>query len=351
MEVTRGWTHTAFPIDEPSRIGEARRHASLLCAELGWSETATGRLALIVTELGTNLVRHATGGRMLIAVRPARDDIEVICIDDGPGIVDVARAMTDGVSTGSGSPGTGLGAIRRTATSFDVHSAVPHGTVSIARVSRVPRAARTAAEATPPAADGAEAHVFGAICVPIKGETVCGDGWGVSRDGARATVWVADGLGHGVHAAEASQAALDVFVDGHAGELRSLVERAHARLQSTRGAAVCALRIDAEAQTALCAGAGNVAVRIVSGVFDRSMVTQHGTVGVQIRKPEQSSLQMPQHGVAVVHSDGLATRWDAASILPVLERDPTLAAAILFRNFSRGRDDATVVVVRQEAAA
>ena len=349
MEVTRGWTHTAFPIDEPSRIGEARRHAALLCAELGWGETETGRLALILTELGTNLVRHATNGRMLIAARTPRDDIEVICIDDGPGIADLGRAMTDGVSTGGGSPGTGLGAIRRTATSFDMHSTVPHGTVSIARVARAPRIGHAAA--VPPRTDIAEAHAFGAICVPIKGETVCGDAWGTSQDGATATVWVADGLGHGVHAAEASQAALDVFVEDHGGELRSLVERAHGRLQATRGAALCALRIDGASKTALCAGAGNVAVRILSGVFDRSMATQHGTVGVQIRKPEQSSLQMPPHGVAVVHSDGLATRWDAASIRPVLERDPTLAAAILFRNYARGRDDTTVVVVRQEASA
>ena len=349
MEVTRGWTHTAFPFDEPSRLGEARRHAALLCAELGWGETESGRLALVLTELGTNLIRHAVNGRMLIAARSARDDIELICIDDGPGIVDLGRAMTDGVSTGSGSPGTGLGAIRRTATSFDMHSSVPQGTVSVARVARAPRSPREAPQATPVAA-GPATHVFGAICVPVTGEKVCGDGWAVSQDGATATVWVADGLGHGVHAAEASQAALDVFVEGSADALDSLVGRAHTRLQTTRGAALCALRIDAEAQTALCAGAGNVAVRIVSGVFDRSMMTQHGTVGVQIRKPDQSSLQMPPHGVAVVHSDGLATRWDAASIRPVLERDPTLAAAILFRNFSRGRDDTTVVVVRQEAA-
>jgi anti-sigma regulatory factor (Ser/Thr protein kinase) len=345
MEVTRGWTHAAFPIDDASRIGEARRHAARLCADHGWDEVGAGRLALIITELGTNLLRHATGGRLLIALRTAFDDAEVISIDDGPGILNVERAMEDGVSTGDGSPGTGLGAVRRLAASLAIHSSVPQGTVCVARVGR------TVDALTRSSPNRGEAYAFGAICVPIRGETVCGDSWGVALDGGNATVLVADGLGHGIHAAQASQAALDVFVDGAGSDLRELVGDTHTHLQTTRGAALCALRIDGDAQTVHCAGAGNVAVRVVSGVFDRSMITQHGTVGVQIRKPDQSSLQMPPHGLVIVHSDGLASRWDTAGILPVLERDPTLAAAILFRNFSRGRDDATVVVVRQEATA
>ncbi|MBU1361943.1 MAG: SpoIIE family protein phosphatase [Gammaproteobacteria bacterium] len=341
MEVTRGWTHTAFPLDDASRIGEARRHAARLCADLGWDDVDGGRLAVVITELGTNLLRHATGGQMLIAFRAALQDVEVVCIDQGPGIPNVAHVMADGVSTGGGSPGTGLGAVQRLAASFEMHSTVPQGTVSVARVGR---------RANGGLPHGA-AYAFGTICVPVRGESVCGDAWGVSLDGVKATVMMADGLGHGPLAAEASGAAIDGFVEESSVDLRDMVEEAHARLQSTRGAAICVLRIDADANTVRCAGAGNIAVRIVSGVSDRSMITQHGTAGVQIRKPDQSSLPLPPHALTIVHSDGLSTRWDPACIAPVLERDPTLAAAILFRNFSRGRDDATVVVVRQEAMA
>lgn len=346
MEVTRGWTHTAFPIDDASRIGEARRHAARLCAELGWSEVHAGRLALVVTELATNLLRHAVHGRMLIASRPSRSDVEVICVDDGPGMQDVSRSMEDGVSTGGGSPGTGLGAVRRLASSFEVHSSMPEGTVCVARVGS---AGEAAGSASPGLSGGG--YVFGAVCLPVHGETVCGDAWGVALGGADATVMVADGLGHGPIAAEASKAALDVFAANPAADLCSLVEETHAGLKGTRGAALCVLRIDGAAQMVTCSGAGNVATRVMSGIFDRSMVTQHGTAGVQIRKPDRTSLALPQHGLTIVHSDGLGSRWDSSALNPVLERDPTLAAAILFRNFSRGRDDATVVVVRQEAAA
>lgn len=345
MEVIRGWTHAAFPIDDASRIGEARRHASSISTDLKWGEVEAGRLALVITELGTNLLRHAKHGRLLIAARLAFDDIEVISIDEGPGMASLDRSMADGYSTGGGSPGTGLGAIRRLSSTFEVHSAVPAGTVCVARI------ARTKDNSGQVPAQGPYHFAYGAICLPIRGESVCGDGWGVALDGSRATAIVADGLGHGPHAAAASQAALDIFIESAHGDLRHFVEQAHSRLQVTRGAALCVLRIDGEAQTVQSAGAGNVAVRVVSGVFDRSMITQHGTVGIQIRKPDQSVLDMPQHGVVIVHSDGLMARWDTAPIQAVLERDPILAAAILFRDFSRGRDDATVVVIRQEERA
>jgi hypothetical protein len=51
----------------------------------------------------------------------------------------------------------------------------------------------------------------------------------------------------------------------------------------------------------------------------------------------------------VVHSDGLESRWTPRRLMPVLGRDPMLAAALLLRDHSRGRDDATVVVLRRAA--
>ncbi|RZJ03859.1 MAG: histidine kinase, partial [Haliea sp.] len=113
-----------------SRVGEARRHAAHLASELGFDEVAAGRLALIVTELGSNLVKHAREGRLLIAARtsgdasPGSGDVEVLSIDDGPGIADLPRSMRDGFST-SGTPGTGLGATARLADDFDIHSEMP----------------------------------------------------------------------------------------------------------------------------------------------------------------------------------------------------------------------------------
>lgn len=336
MEVILGSFHTVFPMGDASRVGEARRHAAQLAHDCGFDEVEAGRLALIVTELGTNLVRHADAGRLLLSVRTRRGEVEVVSIDEGPGIANVDRSLGDGFSTG-GTPGTGLGAVRRLASEFDMHSSVPAGTVIVARM----RAALPA----PPAAESA--IVVGAIALAAPGERVCGDGWGFALHGNKASVIVADGLGHGPDAAEASQAALAGFEEEPMIAPRQLLEHTHARLRGTRGAAVAMMQVDASADTVRSAGAGNVLGRLVSGVSDRTLLSQHGTAGVTIRTPEEASTAWPPHALLVVCSDGIATRWGAESIVPVLGRDPTLAAAILVRDHSRGRDDATVAVLRR----
>jgi anti-sigma regulatory factor (Ser/Thr protein kinase) len=327
---------------DASRVGEARRHAALEAVELGLSDVEAGRLALVVTELGTNLLRHAREGQLLIAARPEHGDIEVLAIDEGPGIQDLGRAMEDGFTTRS-SPGTGLGAVQRLASDFDIHSDVPHGTVCLARVRK--QAAGGSADARGRA--DAPAFDIGGVCVPIPGEVACGDSWGVALDGDNATALVADGLGHGPDAATPSRLAVSAFLEEPPLDLRGMVEKIHVELKTTRGAAVCLVRLSGGDDSLRCSGAGNVAVGVVSGVFDRTVLTQHGTAGLQIRKPDESAMALPPHALVIVHSDGIASRWDTRPILPVLGRDPALVAAILLRHYSRKRDDATVVVVRR----
>ena len=335
MEVTYGWTHTAFPIEDESRIGEARRFAARAVADWTWSEDDAGRLAIIITELGTNLRRHAKNGRLLIAARADMGEVEVVSIDEGPGMGDLTLSMRDGHSSGS-TPGTGLGAVSRLSNDFDIHSAVPAGTVSVARV----RAGRRAG------ADDLPAATIRAICLPVQGESVCGDGWAAATDGRKVVLTVADGLGHGPEAAKAATAAVNAFVASAGADLRDMVQKLHIALQSTRGAALCVASIDTASRTLAYVGAGNIAGRVLSGVYDKSLVTQHGTAGAQIRKPETASMDLPDHALVLFHSDGIESRWKPDVLKPLLRRDPTLIAAVLLRDHSRRRDDATVVVIR-----
>jgi len=319
---------------DASRIGEARRHAAQLAQDCGLDETDGGRLALVVTELATNLLRHASEGRLLLSARPGRREVEVLAIDHGPGIADVHRSLVDGFSTGS-TPGTGLGAVRRLAQVFDIHSQVPSGTVVLARV----RAAAAPAQPEQPLCAAG-------VSVAAPGETVCGDSWAVTLDGDQACVLVVDGLGHGPEAAEAAQAAVDVFRREPMAAPRRLVEQAHARLRSTRGAALIALQVHADGSIRSC-GAGNVVARLVSGTSDKTVLTQHGTAGVTIRTPEETRSEWPAHALLVVCSDGIETRWRPELLRPVLRHDPAIAAAVILRDHCRGRDDATVAVLRR----
>jgi serine/threonine protein phosphatase PrpC len=264
--------------------------------------------------------------------------VEVIALDEGPGMLDVDRSMGDGFSTG-GTPGTGLGAVRRLARQFDVHSSVPGGTIILARVGAGPG---------PQAQAQAQAVCTGAVSIAAPGERVCGDGWGFALQGEVAALVVADGLGHGPDAAEAAAAALEAFAEDPMASPRMLLERTHQRLRSTRGAAIMMLQADAATGTVRSAGAGNVVARLVSGVSDRTILSQHGTAGITIRTPEEQSIAWPEHALLVVCTDGIETRWPATELAPLLGRDPALAAAALVRDHCRGRDDATVAVLRRK---
>ena len=328
--------HLDIPVAEQSQVGEARRAASRLATDHDLDETTVGRVAIIVTELGNNLWRHAVKGRLLIGCH--RTDkgcrLEVISIDCGPGM-DVARCLRDGYSSG-GTPGTGLGAVQRLSTDFSVFSAPDKGSVILSRT-------WVTSGATPTRARFAHAG----ICLAAPGETVSGDAWDIRVDDGKAVVIVADGLGHGPFAADAAAQALKVFATA-TGSPSAILERAHPTMRSTRGAAVSIAEVDAQAGTVVYAGAGNVSGRMISGIDDRSLMSQHGTLGVQIRKLQDASYAWPDHSIIVMHSDGLISRWSLKDVGGLLQCDPAVIAGWLIRDFTRGHDDVTVVVLKRD---
>ena len=335
--------HVVFKIDDPSRVGEARRHAAGLAGSAGFDAVAAGRLALVVTELGTNLLRHARGGRLLLAELPHEAGaIEVLSIDDGPGMSDFSRCLSDGFSSG-GTPGTGLGAIQRLSNQFDAFSHPAHGTLIRAAV-QGDGAGNPPSRSDKPAAG--QTFVVGAVCTAAPGETVSGDGWSRAEAENRIAIVVADGLGHGVDAAAASDEALRVFHQQPSAAPSDVLNSSHESLRRLRGAAVAIAHLDATARTVTFCGAGNIAGRIISGLHDRSLLSQHGTIGLQIRRLQDIEYPWPEHALLVMHSDGINTRWDITTVPGLLQCAPSLIAAWLWRSHCRGRDDATAVVVR-----
>ena len=333
-----------IPVHESSQVGEARRQAARVAERVGLNEGDRGKVAIIATELANNLVRHAGAtGHGEIALRllahAEGNGVEILAVDKGPGMADVNRCLQDGYSTG-GTAGQGLGAVKRLASEFDVASAVGQGTVVCARLLD----STAAAAPTTAAAGGLR---WGVINKPVKGETECGDTWRVVRrpDGVTAVI-VADGLGHGPAAAETSHAAALAFDADPFGDLKRLFEKAHANLRSTRGAAVAAALIDPAGRTLRYAGIGNIAGTLVDAAARRGLSSHNGTVGAQMHKVHEFEYPWPDRGgMLVMHSDGLATRWDLAAYPGLTQRHPAVVAGVLYRDFTRGRDDVTVVVI------
>jgi anti-sigma regulatory factor (Ser/Thr protein kinase) len=306
-----------------------------LSARLGLEDKASGAAALVTTEAATNLVKHAGGGEILL--RAIEEGVEVVALDRGPGMADVGASLRDGHST-RGTQGNGLGAIRRMSTTFDIYSAPGKGTALLARVQSRPVSAKSVR------------LEMGAVSLPISGETVNGDAWIAQPTARGARILMVDGLGHGPIANDAAQAAVEAFRAAPGETPEAAVETCHLALRSTRGAAVAVTEVDVETGVVRFAGVGNIAGAIWNGNQSHHTVSHNGTAGQGAIRIREFSYPWPKNALLVLASDGLATRWTLESYPGLPARDPSLVAAVLYRDHSRQRDDVTVVAVREPRA-
>jgi hypothetical protein len=257
-------------------------------------------------------------------------------LDRGPGVARIDDCLRDGYST-KDTAGTGLGAISRLADEFDVYSQPGKGTCLVARV-------YSSSESRPRSTQ----HLFsiGAVQVPVRGESQCGDNWGLREENGCVALMVADGLGHGPDAAEASKEAIAVLMRSTDLAPVVLLDRVHQALRGTRGAAVAVARIEAAQNELHFAGVGNISAMIITPGSTQHLVSHNGTAGHNVRKFQNFAYAWPTNGLLVMHSDGITTSWRLDLYPRLSEHHPSLVAAVLYRDASRGRDDACVVVAR-----
>lgn len=324
----------AQPITHTSHVAEARRRATEAAESLGFDATRIGRVALVATELATNVIRHGGGGEMLVHRYhdPSGSGIELIALDKGRGIANLTRCLQDGYST-AGSAGHGLGAIRRQSHTLHIASWPQLGTAVLARID-----AHTL-EAPVPMAP------WGCVCLPLPGEVASGDACDALDSPHGRTLIVADGLGHGPNAATAAVEAIRLFRRHQERSVAELLGFLHSGLRATRGAAVAIARFDRGAQKVSYGGIGNISGVILEGTAVRRMVSLNGTAGHNARRMQVFDYPC-RNGLVILTSDGLTSGWSLAPYPGLEHAHPSLIAAVLYRDFARRRDDATVLVAR-----
>jgi len=323
-------------VSEPSQAGEARRKAMALAEELQLSDTGRGAVGLATTEMATNLVKHAGKGHIFVQrlLLGKRHGIRVMSVDKGPGIEDVQSALADGHSS-KDSMGAGLGAIQRLSDSFDLYSIPGSGTVISAEFWQE-KAKETSTSCLE----------IGVVSEPIRGEVACGDGWGVRGSLDTALLMVVDGLGHGEFAADAAREAERILSGGKQESVCGIIEDMHAALRKTRGAALGIAKIEFERKLLSFSGVGNISASIVTMESSRSIPSHNGTVGYRMSRAQEFTYPWNADSILVMHSDGLGTHWTLEGYPGIWSRHPAVIAAILHRDFYRGRDDVTVLVAK-----
>jgi Anti-sigma regulatory factor (Ser/Thr protein kinase) len=325
-------TSTAFKVTDPTVVGEVRRFGNALCESLNFDETRAGRVGIIINEFGTNLSKYGKEGQLLIRVieELGLKGVEILSIDKGPGF-DPDVVLVDGFSSG-GTQGTGLGSIKRQSDVFDFYSS-PTGSVLVARIYE-----------QPPSRNNSGNYSVGAVSVPVNGETLCGDGWSVKENGGTFSVCVVDGLGHGPAANTVAVTTADTFLNSDPMSSDTMLLKIHNRLKSTRGGAIFIAHLKANEIEFL--GAGNIRAVIQEPGRYKSLISHNGTAGVQIRNHRPLIQAWSQSDPVIFISDGINSRWDLELYPGIRFKHPSIIAGIIYRDFSRGTDDTTVVVVK-----
>ena len=163
-------------VNDASQVAEARRLVSAYARRAGVAQGRIGDVALVVTELATNLLKHGGSGQILADHRSDGDGVglELLALDRGSGMIDIGRCMEDGYST-AGSPGTGLGAVARLTDDLRIWSRPGLGSAIMVRFLQTP---------------GHDLHgtQLGAAVAPYPGEQVCGDHWAFRETAVGRTV-------------------------------------------------------------------------------------------------------------------------------------------------------------------
>lgn len=327
---------TSHQIGELSEVASARRAGNELSRKLGFNEVRSGQLALLITEAGTNIGKHARSGH--IYLRPISCDglhgVEVIAVDAGPGMLNASKNFEDGHSS-TGTYGVGLGAIRRLAHELDIYSEYGKGTVL----------AMTLWNTNDPYPK--DEWEVGSMCIPLASEEICGDSW-LAVDSERVlTVLVADGLGHGPDAAYASLLAVSVLEEAPAALPSKVLQTSHVRMKGSRGAAVAVARIDLEVAELRYTGVGNIAGCVLSEDRRQHLLSHNGIVGSHMNRTQEFVHEWNDDSILVMHSDGISTRWDMDQYPGLHRCHPSVIAAVLHRDFTRTRDDSTIVILKR----
>lgn len=340
--------HSAlYLVQDQFQLAGMRLAAMSLARVHGLDDDAVDRVGVIVAELAANITRYARTGQIILRVVGEHGSgcVEVLALDKGPGIADMARAMREVAPVAeSARRDVGIAGIRRLAELFDVYSQPGRGTAIVAHV-----ATRTAA-GTSRCAGLVMHQSIGVVSVPLRGESECGDDWSVDIVAGRVAIMLVDGLGHGPGAAAAALAATTAFPSITTRAPEVMLGSLHTALRPTRGAALSVTVINQMRRVVRFCGVGNVDGRVVSAESSRQLMPHSGIVGHTMPRIQAADVPWPADARLVMHSDGISSRWSMDQYPGLLGRHPALLAGVLFRDFGRERDDATVLVLRDAVA-
>lgn len=349
MEIVRDQI-MVLDIDSSADVGVCRRKSVSLANQIGFDEVKTGEVAILVSELVTNVLKHGGGkGRIMICKlvdEHGRKAIEILCCDTGTGIPDLNKAMDDGF-TEKQSLGIGLGTIRRFSDIFEVNPINKDRILNTLEVGNFNynHCLRILKWVPDNLWKGANKNLqIGAFSRCKPGELLNGDAYVIIHlSPSKSIIAIIDGLGHGKDAHLAANLIKEqIFLKTNL-RIDELASYLHQSARGTRGAVIGLAFIDTEASKLQFVGIGNIEGFINTSSGKKSLLSFGGILGHNIRTPRIFDFGFTKGDSLCMYSDGLNSRWNATDI--DWKEHPQKIADLLVNQYSRINDDATVLIV------
>ena len=349
MEISREQI-LILEIDNEADVGVCRRKSVSLASKLGFDDVKTGEVAILVSELVTNVLKHGGGkGRIIICYLKTEDDrkaIEIFCCDSGKGILNPGQALNDGFSV-KNTLGIGLGTIRRFSDIFEIGQQITDSSTIIDSntLSENKHCIRIVKWLPETRWLGSNRSIItGAASRCVPGETLNGDAYVVHHLSPTKTIAaVIDGLGHGKEAHLASNIIKEQLLLKSELPLSDLVKYIHQASRGTRGAVIGIVFINTDISKVYFVGIGNIEGFIVTATGKKNLISFGGILGHRIRTPQVFEFPYQKGDTICLFSDGINSRWNINDIN--WKELPQNNADFLINNYSRLNDDATVLII------
>ena len=149
---------------------------------------------------------------------------------------------------------------------------------------------------------------------------------------------------HGFEAEQASKEAENSIMENYQNPLDKIIEETHKRLRKTRGAAISIALIDEEEHELHYVCIGNVNARVFNSKQPIRPVNFNGIVGINLNRFKMFQYPWSSQNIIIISSDGISQKYEVESYPGLLDKHPVVIADVLFRDFSREIDDATIFV-------
>lgn len=327
--------HISFNASDRSYLAILKKDIHQIAADAGFDKKKLPEIDLVVSEMASNLIKHGGGGEIL--VRSSAGFMELICIDNGPGIADVGKMMEDGMST-TKTLGHGLGSIRRLSDIFDIYSIKDWGTILLSRFYK---------DEVPQQQKKKNTAEVRSVIVAKPGETVCGDGHYLKQTKDHVRIFLGDGLGHGPDANKAVSEAIKAFRFCPHDGLSEIIRYMHQSVKRTRGLVGTIAQYSFKDKSWQICGVGNIATRMYNAAGIKSCLAYNGIIGMNVPATMKEQVLLSEYGqVLAMCSDGIKTRWESQKYPSIFRHDLSIFAAALYKDFARKTDDMSIVVSR-----